>query len=93
MGLSPKNRDDRVRVSNAASLLYTLQESKTPVEISLILGSGEECGRDFQFAFSENFPPFSFDPIKFIRKVRNKSDNLICHFCFINFIAIYYSQI
>jgi len=41
MGLSPKNRDDRVRVSNAASLLYTLQESKTPVEISLILGWGE----------------------------------------------------
>src|SRR3990172_9466367 len=30
MGLFPKNRDDRVWVSNAASLLYTLPENKTP---------------------------------------------------------------
>src|SRR3990167_5996832 len=30
MGFFPKNRDDRVWVSNAASLLYTLPENKTP---------------------------------------------------------------
>src|SRR3989338_1662146 len=33
------------------STLY--RKTKPPVEISLILGSGEECGRDSQFAFSE----------------------------------------
>ena len=50
MGLSPRNRGDRVWERNAASLLYTLPvcvrsrtgrpENKTPVEISLILGCG-----------------------------------------------------
>ena len=42
MGPSSRTVCDRVRASNAASLLYTLPETKIPVEISLILVQGEE---------------------------------------------------
>ena len=62
MGLFPKNRDDRVWVSNAASLLYTLLETKTPVEISLILGWGEEFrhARAFRRAKRGGYVRFRF---------------------------------
>ena len=43
-------------VRNAASLLYTLPENKTPVEISLILGWGwKESLRALAGAFRANF--------------------------------------
>jgi len=43
--------NDRVRVCNAKSHLYTLIQKN---QYSLILGSGEECGRVSEF-FLQNF--------------------------------------
>src|SRR3989344_8111615 len=50
--------DDRVRVCYAKSHLYTLPNFASLIEYkktvdSLILGSGEECGRDSDWGFSE----------------------------------------